>query len=114
MNKTTQQVIISLAASTIIIKCWKAEHKAIVKLNELDRRYALAKALDKPTKQIENSIKIWSERESIALDLVYKGITDGIYPRNTVEIIGVARFGALLGYVADCFDGTYDDFMGIA
>jgi hypothetical protein len=93
------------------VKAWKAEHAATVKLNELHERLHMANICDKPTKQIQNSIVTWQAKQDKALDVVCEGITKGVYPVNTVALIG-DELGILCGYIGDCFAGIYDDFKG--
>jgi hypothetical protein len=96
----------------VFIKAWKDEHAATVKVNELDKALDIANLLDKPTKRIENSIKVWTLKQYVALEPLYNGMTDGTYPINTVELIG-DDLGVIGGYVADCFHATFEDYMGV-
>jgi hypothetical protein len=91
------------------VKAWKAEHAATVKVNELDNRLDMAYLSDKPVKQIQNSIVTWQAKQENALSVIGEGIASGVYPLNTVDLIG-DKLGLLNGYVNDCFWDIYYDY----
>ena len=86
----------------LFVKCWKAEHEATAKLNQLNERIEINNRYDKPTARLYKSVDTWSQKQSDACKPLIPLIEEGLIPEDATTICK-DELGDLGGYVCDCY-----------
>lgn len=93
----------------VFVQEWRKEYVACVNANKLIDKIELMELLEKPTRRLNNQLKLWISKSNTSTEIIINLVRTGVIFENAADICR-DELGSLSGYVCDCYAAVFNDY----